>query len=556
MTNISTSKTREQDKYSSYLNKVLEDRLCESGSELSKVLVQEFKITDVNARKIISRAADNKVIRSSRPYTFGKGQFIYLFNEQSLDASMIKRICKNSRPPLYRLLQYMDANHGIISYFEALKITASPDKESSTKVQSLGDMVKLLKKLDIVYERKDAHGIIYIIYKMKGEEFLEEGTEHPHIDIMAMHYAKMVLDCSLIPDILRWLRKSNLIDNLNISYRNKKTPAIGPVHNNLNWDVVSYTKTTGINQVVGAKTDTKDKMTLVVVDVVLAGSYTQEHLDGFLSRIQINLNSVITGKRKIMPIVIYRDCDPLVLNRMGVLGFLAFDIGAVFGSKIYAVLQQVKELNELLVRGEDVDITIKNILRTLRTTGQEDALKDLKGVLFECLLYPFLKNIFPDAIIEKGRTLATPKEDGKNEYYEYDYIIHASHPDEIILVELKGYDATATISLGTFEKKASLKWFFNKTLPFAAKYFKKEVGEGKKIRGLFLTSAGFWEDGRAFVKKINAGSFKSLKLDVAYERISLVKLLMEWGFKNEVQIIEKFYNKEEVSSKAESTADW
>jgi hypothetical protein len=178
VTKINTSKTTEQDKYSSYLNKVLEDKLCESGSELGKMLIKEFKITDVYARKIISRAADNKVIRSSRPYTFGKGQFIYLFNEQSLDASKIKRICENSRPPLYRLLEYMDANHGIISYFEALKITASPDKERSTKVQSLGDMVKLLKKLDIVYERKDSHGVIYIIYKMKGGEFLEEGKEH------------------------------------------------------------------------------------------------------------------------------------------------------------------------------------------------------------------------------------------------------------------------------------------------------------------------------------------------------------------------------------------
>jgi hypothetical protein len=376
---------------------------------------------------------------------------------------------------------------------------------------------------------------------------------------MAMHYAKMVLDCSLIPDILRWLRRSNLIDNVNLSYRNKKTPAIGPVHNNLNWDVVTYTKTTGINHVVGAKANTKDKMTLIVVDVVLAGSYTQEHLDGFLSRVQINLNAVTTGKRKIMPIVIYRDCDPLVLNRMGMLGFLAFDIGAVFGAKIYAVLQQVKEVNELLVRGDDVDVTIKNILRTLRTTGQEDALKDLKGVLFECLMYPFLKNAYPDAVINKGKTLTTVKEDTTKEYYEYDYIIQSSHPDEIIFVELKGYDAAATISLGTFEKKASLKWFFSRTVPFAAKHFTKEVGEGKKIRGLFLTSANFYTDGREYLKKINSGSFKSSKLDVAYERVSLLKLLEERGFKSEVQIIERFYNKEEVASIAaiaERREDW
>jgi len=42
-------------------------------------------------------------------------------------------------------------------------------------------------------------------------------------------------------------------------------------------------------------------------------------------------------------------------------------------------------------------------------------------------------------------------------------------------------------------------------------------------------------------------SCKPLQLDVGYERQSLIKLLTERGFNNEVKIIEKFYTKETES---------
>jgi hypothetical protein len=58
------------------------------------------------------------------------------------------------------------------------------------------------------------------------------------------------------------------------------------------------------------------------------------------------------------------------------------------------------------------------------------------------------------------------------EGYEYDYIINLTNPPEIIFAQLKGYNSGATISLGDYKTKSSLKWFFSKTLPFGAKAYK------------------------------------------------------------------------------------
>ena len=127
----------------------------------------------------------------------------------------------------------------------------------------------LLSKLDIIYTKKDVNNVNYIIYKI----FKEHQSELEEKHLMFNHYSKMVMDCSVLPDIIRWLGKSNLIINSNVIYRNKKTPAIGAKHNNLVWDAFAYTRATGINSILGSKADTIEKQTLVVLDVLLSGEY-------------------------------------------------------------------------------------------------------------------------------------------------------------------------------------------------------------------------------------------------------------------------------------------
>lgn len=526
-----------QEKYNTFLNKLLKESLFDSGISLNQKLIETFDVSSDYARQILKRAVSQKVIKSSKPYTFGKGQYIYIYNENDLDKSGIKTITKKNRPPIFRLLELMDLNDGIVSYYEALKITASPLEESSTKVSTLEDILTLLYKLDIVYTKKDSNNVNYIIYKDEKEHKTDKMEEL----LMSVHYSKMIMDCSVLPDIMRWLGNSNLIINSNAIYRNKKTPSIGAKHNNLVWDAFAYTRATGINPTLGSKADSVEKQTLVVLDVLLSNEYSQIHLDAFYNRIQINRKSVKANERKILPIIIYQCCSEHTINKIKKLGLIAFDISAIFGKRIYDILSRTRELSTIFKDAEKIDDTIESILKTISNAGQEDALKELRGTLFEFLMYPLLSSLYPVAHIQRGKTISRLNEKGEKEGYEYDYIIHSSNPPEIIIVELKGYHAGATIPLGDFETKASLKWFFSKTLPFAVKEFKTEIEQGKVAKGVYITSAGFWDDGKTFLAKMDKSKFKSVVLNTGYDREALLKLLEERGFKNEIRIIEKFY---------------
>lgn len=526
-----------QEKYNTFLNKLLKESLFDSGISLNQKLIETFDVSSDYARQILKRAVSQKVIKSSKPYTFGKGQFIYIYNENDLDKSGIKAITKKNRPPIFRLLELMDLNDGIISYYEALKITAAPLEESSTKVSTLGDILNLLYKLDIVYTKKDFNNVHYIIYKEEKEHKSDKIEEL----LMSIHYSKMIMDCSVLPDIMRWLGNSNLIINSNAIYRNKKTPAIGAKHNNLVWDAFAYTRATGINPTLGSKADSVEKQTLVVLDVLLSDEYSQVHLDAFYNRIQINRNSVKASERKILPIIIYQSCSQHTINKIKKLGIITFDISAIFGKRIYDILNQTRELSSIFKNAEKIDDSIESILNTISNAGQEDALKELRGTLFEFLMYPLLSSLYPVASIQRGKIISRLNKEGNKEGYEYDYIIQSTHPPEIIIVELKGYHDGATIPLGDYKTKSSLKWFFSNTLPFAAKEFKSEIEQGKVVKGVYITSAGFWDDGKKFLAEMDKGSLKSVVLNTGYDRNALLTLLKQRGFSNEIRIIEKFY---------------
>ncbi|WJS93371.1 hypothetical protein NYQ10_14855 [Flavobacterium johnsoniae] len=524
-----------QEKYNTFLSGLLEQKLFESAMELNATLVKTFNVTPQYARKILERAVAQNAIKSSAPYTFGKGQYVYIYNEHDFGKDGIKRIAEKSRPPIYRLLELMDQNRGIISYYEALKITAAPLEKSSTKVNSLDDILTLLMKLDIVHKIKDRNDLVYIVYKIYKDK---EAT----LEIMmADHFAGMVADCSVLPDVLRWLSNANIIDIGNVIYRNKKTPHIGAKHNNLVWDAFAYSRTTGINPILGAKADTVDKKTLVALDVALTTEYSAIHLDAFIGRIQINRKSVNQEDRKILPIIIYRLCSTHTINKIRKNGIIAFDISAIFGTKIYEVLNRFQELSVLLKESDGIEQTIEGILKTINNAGQDEALKELRGTLFEFLMYPLLKTLYPNASIERGKILTIGNKEEK-ESYEYDYIIESSNPPEIIFVELKGYNSSATINLGDTNKKATLRWFFRKTLPFAEKYYKETIEKGKKAKAVFITSANFFDDGKEFIGKMNASKYKSKLLETGYERQSLLLLLKEYGFEAEIRIIDKFYS--------------
>jgi len=282
-------------KYESLILKNLQEKRIKVSSELCQLLEETFQVTNSYARKLLERTTKKELIKSSAPLTFGKGQYAYCKPSTNFTKDRIKIICKKHRPTLYRLLVALDINDGILSYYEALKITASPLINGISKVDYLDDLIALLLKFEIVYQKVDKNLVKYIILKRKQED--EES-------LMQIHFAKMSTDTAFIKDIIDWIIKSNLIDNKNIIYRNKNNPSKGAKHNNLVWDAFGYTKTTGINPSLAKDSNIPEKQTLVVLDVLISRDYQQIDLDGFLNRIRINLNSVSKGKRKVVPIIV------------------------------------------------------------------------------------------------------------------------------------------------------------------------------------------------------------------------------------------------------------
>lgn len=525
--------------YDDYLYNLLQTKKFQVGKELCDSLSDKFAVTNVNARKIVERSVNKGIIKSSSPLTFGKGQFIYFLKPEKLTKDTIKEIAKRYRPPLYRLIECLDMNDGIISYYEAMKITASPVEKGNSKIDLLDDLIELLKDRDIIYICIDQNNIKYVLYAN-----LKESEDK----LIKIHYSKMVIDSLFVKDIIEWLSKSNLILSLNNRFRNKSTPSIGTVHNNLLWDAFGYTKATGLNPVSAKVASTIEKQTLVVVDVVMSRDYNQLDLDGFLSRVQININAVTTGTRKIIPVVIYRSCSEYILKTLKSLGFLCYDIGSIYGSNIFAILENVSKLqfNQKLLQNEEFEKTIEETLLTIKNSGQEDQLKALKGTLFEVMMYQVLKHQYPNADITTNvyySKIIFNKETNQDEKrgFEYDYVIRSSNPKEIIVVELKGYHSEYQIPLGTYEIKNTVKWFFNRTLTFIKDKFQLEIDNGYVFKAAYMTSSKFEDDALDYLEKLNEGNYKGRKLDVFYDRKKLITFLEANDFISLKNIIEKFY---------------
>ncbi|MDO5980933.1 hypothetical protein [Flavivirga spongiicola] len=181
-------------KYESFILKSLDDKNVKVSNELCQLLEDSFNISNSNARKIIQRATQKGVIKSSTPLTFGKGQYAYCKPTTNFTKDRIKIICKKHRPTLYRLLVALDINDGILSYYEALKITASPLIDGISKVDYLDDLIGLLMKFEIVYQKVDKNLVKYLILKLKKED--EENLMH-------IHFAKISTDTTFITDVLK-----------------------------------------------------------------------------------------------------------------------------------------------------------------------------------------------------------------------------------------------------------------------------------------------------------------------------------------------------------------
>lgn len=519
-----------------------------AATELNDLLCEKFNITRENARQIIKRSATKKLIKTSSPFTFKNGQYIYMGIDDRLNLETLIKITKTYKPSMYRVLSLLNKEDKIISYYEARKAAATPiENLDKYKLIQIDEEIRELINHDIIFATKDSErGIVYLAAKQY------ENTDIIN-SLMKRHYEKMRLDSIFIPDIVRWLKEHNFIHHNQIVYRRVDNPSQGARHNDFLWDAFAYTNTTGFS----INTGKEDKQTLVVLDVLIHREYSKEDLDSFYNRIQSVRHSTHGEARKILPIIFFLKVDPNVKREMKRLKLLNFSLQNIFGTKITEVITKLDNiqvtLNKLIsneaqteeVTAEIIE-TAESTLKTLDDTGHIENLQNIKGDLFESLMYVIVFNLFPHNSRINHSQIIKP--------YEYDIIVQLD--DEIIIIELKGFQSKYIINLGDNKTKNTVKWFFGKTFPHAKKAYTMPDNPFKydksKIKACYITSANFATDAKKWLEEQNETKLKSKKLDCFYDRKSLLMLIKTHenlnsirSATNFVDTLERYYLKQE-----------
>lgn len=518
-------------KYDDYLIETL-DEDCLLGAELVKRLVEQFGINEANARKILQRQVANKNIWSSTPLSFGKGELLYYNSYKKPSRKKFKELLKERRPPVFRLLDTLDRFGGILSYFEVCKITATTVEKGTTKVTGVRDILANLVSLKFVVERKDEDGNVFVLNRSIEEV---QDAEDDYKALISRYNKTLTLDALFLPDIIRSLKQLNLFKDFG-QYRSHQTPSKGIKFNNLYWDAINYSNISVF------KDEATEPAVPIALDCIISREYTSLDLDAFLSRVQISNNSVKSIKsRKMLGVIIGRNIEGIVENTARKLGFVVVDLVRFFGRQINLVVEKYKSL--LFTSGFEESDTLLNIEKTLENiekAGFDDKLKTFRGLLFEALIRPFFSDIYSKSELFSDKILTHPNKE--NTAREFDLILKSSHPKEIVLVELKGYQGDALISKGDFNAKSTLAYFFLGSVSLAKAFYKKYLDQGYKLKCLFITSANFHSDCDQMIGNIEGSDMVSDRIGQScINGDNLLKILRKEGYNHEAKIISTYY---------------
>lgn len=509
------------------------------GDELKEKLVSNLGKRPDAARKIVERFAAKGLVHSSKPVSFGKGTYAYYAINKKITFEDLIGITRTRRPPLFRLLSAIKKCNGVLSYYEALKISGSPLAESRTKANSLDTLITELKSFDVINMPPDKNNNRYLIANyIKPDE-----TQA----LINRHYSLMLVDAILIKDILDTLSKLNLIDSRYVYYRKRKAPTIGRIHNNFVWDAYSYTKTTGLTPNYRDKSTEGIKQAMVVLEIVISRKFELFDFDGFYNRVQVLLNHTAYG-RKIIPIIVYREISSEALSKARTLGWLTYELAAFFGHRINEVIHNIiaVKLSENTAQDKTIDpiITIENSMEVIEESGNLPNLPNVIGDFFQSLIYQLLNYLYPNCTIEQNKIYRPMDDiDEKVEYYEYDFIIYSYRTNEIIAVELKGTTRNSAVKIGGYKIKNTLKWFFNRTLPSFVRHFEKGVDQHRNVRACFITSGKYEPDGQAFLNELNKGKLKPSDLNLFYDGKTLMSLANQNSLETLKKILSRYFVK-------------
>jgi len=496
------------------------------GSDLLKVLLSQFpELNESSGRKIISQCKTKGLIQSSEPVKFSNNQYAYSSIHSTKGYSLYKNAIKQHKHQLFRIVYALNRNNHILSlndFYRISGVTTNPDEHTVFSEQLLAD----LERLNIA-RKGETDGIEYLYYIDNG----------PTSDIIETLKSDLIDKNFLLSCCTQWLEKSNIVSRYSTCYLGEANHYSGISRNNMFWDSFGYTNTVGL----GSRL--RDNQTIVIIDFSPKYQYQEYDFTGFKDRVDHLVFSVKNEKRKVMPIVIADSFSPTAITRIRENNYMVFSVDSVLGKKALQVSQKYREtISTIEQRIEHKDYSsiiddVSNLYTYLADGVNEVNFGNLKGILFEYLMYPVLSHIFS----RKGDRITHHYERSlNNNRFEFDYYIETETED--ILIELKGYKKNSVIQLGKKDpethipEKNSILWSL-KQFDLAKQYLGKR--EGRKTKFCYITTCTIHEDGKKALKDRKKDYPDSL--DIYYEYDSLMQLLGD-NDKKEKQIIAQFYD--------------
>ncbi|MCH5191586.1 MAG: hypothetical protein J1F23_05415 [Oscillospiraceae bacterium] len=496
------------------------------GSELKKFLIDEFPtLKEANARKVISDCIKKGIIKSTAPIKFGNNEFVYYSVQAKNRFELFKHNIKKYKPKLHSAIFALKRNSGIISYNELCKITGAYENENLHDV-NINSLLNDLNVLNIA-ELKEFNGIKFLVFK--NHIFTEERINNVVEDLKDKN---LVLYQSLL-----WMSRNNIISSNKQLYFGEGNNYNGVQNNDTVWDAFCYTNTVGLGD------QTKEFQTIAVVDFLHKHKYEEYDFSGFKSRVDHLLYSVKGEKRKVLPIIIATDFSPVARALINKNNYMCFDLDSLLGKNAFGIARKyqksIKEIREKIKNHKEDEIqdNIYEFCNYLHDNKTEINYQNLKGDLFEYLMYPVFTKIF-DKRNDHITHSFSKSVDGKK--FECDYRIETE--SENIFVELKGYKKDYIIPLGGYDQEKKkiasnqcVKWFLCETYENA----KKAVGQERKPSFCYITTASISDEAKEALK--DRKKDKPNDLESYYEREGLIELLNKYGFKKEVKIIENYF---------------
>lgn len=295
----------------------------------------------------------------------------------------------------------------------------------------------------------------------------------------------------------------NYIVNTNIRYRSRVFQY--PQMNGYCFDIIGKSESLS----------NRDEECFLFYEVCLGKEIYYNYLEYFKKRIDNIVNSNKT-KIKGLGILIYSKIDNLNLKHAHSLGLITIDISSMFGTKIGYILDSISSLDNVMDSMEK-SIKINETLSSIKDTGQEDNLGNIKGELFERIICSIVDKIYDGAntIKERQKIFHFIDENGNNSSREIDYFVKSFNKNETILIECKS--SKNKIELGGYHKdtnsitKDSVKYFYQSL----SKY--KNIYKDENVKFVFFAANGFEDTAIDFMNTRFSSKLKSSKLDFYYD---------------------------------------